>query len=132
MKKETFKIIASAMEEMGIPYDFMEWTSEPVYPYFTGEYQETEPLSEDGMKETTFILTGFARDSGEEKTAYLALENAKEKIENYFHKVSGKTVTAESGSVVAIFYASSLVVPSADAELKKIQINLSIKEWSVN
>ena len=39
---------------------------------------------------------------------------------------------AEDGSAVAIFYATSLVVPTGDAELKRIQINLDVKEWSVN
>ena len=45
--------------------------------------------------------------------------------------VGGRVVTTESGSVVAIFYANSFDVPTGDAELKKMQINLMIKEWSV-
>lgn len=132
MSKEALKIISDAMSEMGLNYEFMEWTSEPSYPYFTGEYQEIEPLSEDGLQETVFILNGFARDTGEGKTAFLALEDAKEKIAAYFSKVSGKTVTTDKGSAVAVFYANSLVVPTGDAELKRLQINLTIKEWSVN
>lgn len=132
MRKETLKIISDAMSKMNINYEFMEWTSKPSYPYFTGEYQEFEPSGEDGEQETSFIHTGFARDSGKEKTAYLALEDAKEKISAYFPKVGGKMVTAGSGSVVAIFYANCFYVPTGDAELKKIQINLIVKEWSVN
>jgi hypothetical protein len=132
LSKEALKIISDAMSEMGLNYDFMEYPSPPVYPYFTGEYQEIEPLSEDGLQETAFILNGFARDKGEEKTAFLALEDAKEKIAAYFSKVSGKTVITDKGSAVAVFYANSLVVPTGDAELKRLQINLSIKEWSVN
>lgn len=119
------------MSEMELNYDFMEWTSTPAYPYFTGEYQEIEPLYEDGMQETSFILNGFARDVGEEKSAYLELEDAKEKIEACFGKVGGKTVTTDIGTVVAIFYAGGFPVATGDAELKKIQINLTIKEWSV-
>lgn len=132
MSKEALKIISDAMSEMGLNYEFMEWTTKPSYPYFTGEYQEIEPLSEDGLQETAFILNGFARDTGEGKTAFLALEDAKEKIAAYFSKVSGKTVTTDKGSAVAVFYANSLVVPTGDAELKRLQINLTIKEWSVN
>ena len=120
------------MSEMNLNYDFMEWTSKPVYPYFTGEYQEIPTSSEDGEQETTFILNGFARDVGNDKTAYLELENAKEKIANYFSKVSGKTVITDKGSAVAVFYANSLVIPTGDAELKRLQINLTSKEWSVN
>ncbi len=131
MRKETLKIIAEAMVTMGIHYEFMEWTVKPSYPYFTGEYQEFEPSGEHGEQETSFILTGFARDTGKGKTAYLSLEDAKEKIAAYFPMVGGRVVTTESGSVVAIFYANSFDVPTGDAELKKIQINLMIKEWSV-
>lgn len=125
MSKEALKIISDAMKSLGLNYAFMGWTDAPAYPYFIGEYQEIEPMYEDGMQETQFILTGFSRDTWE------ALEDAKEKIAFLFNKVSGKTVIADSGSAVAVFYANSLVVPTGDAELKKIQINLTIKEWSV-
>ncbi len=115
------------MDALGLAYGFGEYAAVPVvYPYFVGEYTETEPFSEHGLQETTFLLTGFSRGS------WMALEEAKEKIENYFNKVSGKVVMVEDGTAVAIFYASSVIVPTGDAELKRIQINLSIKEWSVN
>lgn len=126
MTADILKIISDAMDEMHLNYEFMEWSAEPVYPYFVGEYQEVELLSEDGLQECTFILTGFSR------TTWLALEEAKSKIENYFNKISGKTVIAESGNAVAIFYATSFPVQTGDAELKRIQINLTIKEWKVN
>ena len=107
-------------------YGFAEYAGDPVvYPYFVGEYTETESTTEDGLQETTFLLTGFSRGT------WLELEEAKEKIENYFNQVSGHTVISDSGSGVAIFYAHSLIVPTGDAELKRIQINLSVKEWKV-
>lgn len=126
MSKEVLKMISDAMTEMNLNYEFMEWTSEVVYPYFTGEYQETDPSTEDGLQDATFILNGFSR------TSWLALENAKEEIEEYFSKISGKTAITTNGNGVAAFYSSALVVPTGDAELKRIQINLTIKEWSVN
>lgn len=126
MSKEGLKIIKDAMKALGLKYAFMEWNGKPVYPYFIGEYSETPPLNEDGMQETTFLLTGFSRES------WMALEDAKEKIEAYFNKVGGRTVIADSGSAVAVFYSNSLVIPTGDAELKKIQINLVVKEWKVN
>ncbi len=125
MSIATLNIISDSMQSLGINYEFGAWTSEVVYPYYVGEYQETPSLNEDGMQETTFILTGFARGK------WLELEEEKEKIKNYFPKVEGKTVIADNGSAVAVFYESSSIIPTGDAELKKIQINLTIKEWSV-
>lgn len=129
MTKESLKIISDAMKDLGLNYSFMECHvedgEEVKYPYFVGEYQEIAPLNEDGMHESTFLLTGFSRKS------WLALENAKEQIESYFGRVGGKTVIAEDGTAVAVFYSNSLVIPTGDAELKKIQINLDVKEWSV-
>ena len=60
------------------------------------------------------------------------LEIEKESIANYFNKIYGRTVMAEDGSAVAVFYYNSLIVPTMDADLKKIQVNLEIHEWSVN
>lgn len=125
MSKRVLKIVSDAMDALGIAYGFESYAGPFVYPYFVGEYTETEPMTEDGLQESTFLLTGFSRDS------WLTLENAKERIQDYFDKVSGKVVMAENGSAVAIFYAYALVVPTGDAELKSIQIQLSVKEWSV-
>jgi hypothetical protein len=130
MSKEVLNIIGNAMSSLGLEYGFGEYAGDKngriVYPYFVGEYQETESYTEDGLQETVFLLTGFSRGS------WLELEEAKEKIEKHFNKVSGKVGITSSGSAVAIFYAHSLIVPTGDAELKSIQINLSIKEWKVN
>lgn len=135
MTEAGLKIISDAMETLGLNYGLAEYkvkSGEKVtYPYFVGEYEEIEPLNEDGMQETTFLLTGFAR-AEDGKEPWLELEQAKTKIRNYFNKVSGKTVIAEDGTTVAVFYSNSLIIPTGDAELKKIQINLDIKEWSVN
>lgn len=132
MTKEALKLMSDAMADMGLNYEFMEFTTVPTYPYFVGEYQESETASEDGLQEATFILNGFARDTGEGNTAFLELENAKEKIYNRFGKVGGDTVITANCAAIAVFYSNALVVPTEDAELKRIQINLKIKEWRVN
>lgn len=124
MTTAALRIISDAMREMQLAYALGRFNGN-ADPYFVGEYQETESFTEDGLQESTFLLTGFSR--GE----WLTLELAKEKIENYFNRVSGKTVIADNGAAVAIFYAHSLIVPTNDAELKRIQINLEIKEWKV-
>jgi hypothetical protein len=127
MSKQVLKIVSDAMESLGLEYGFGEYSGNPiVYPYFVGEYTEVESTTEDGLQESTVLLTGFSRDK------WLTLEDARESIENYFNRVSGKTVITDNGSGVAIFYAHSMIVPTGDAELKSIQINLSVKEWKVN
>jgi hypothetical protein len=126
MTSEALNIISSAMKTLGFNYAFMEWNDEPGYPYFVGEFQEVEPQDESGQHDSSFILTGFTRGSWHD------LIEAREAICNYFNKVSGKTVIADNGSAVAVFYSNSFVSPTGDAELKKIQINLDVKEWSVS
>lgn len=126
MSKNALKIIWDAMESLGITYGFGTLEGPVSYPYFVGEYTETEPMTEDGLQETTFLLTGFTREK------WITLEDAREAIERKFNRVSGETAMAEDGSAVAIFYAGSLIVPTGDGELKSIQINLHIKEWKVN
>ena len=127
MSKQVLKLISDGMKSMGIAYGFGEYAGHPViYPYAVGEYQETEGFTEDGLQEASFLLTLFHRGTWEE------LENTREKIENHFNRISGMTVITDNGSGVAIFYANSLIVPTGDAELKSMQINLNVKEWKVN
>ena len=126
MTRNALKIIKKAMESLGLEYGFARYAKRPVvYPYWVGEYQETAPGSESGHSTSSFLLTGFHRGEWDD------LETQKERIANYFNKVSGKTVMAEDGSAVAVFYSNSLVLPTMDAELKRIQINLDVHEWSV-
>lgn len=129
MSRAGLQIIDEAMEALGLAYMFMlyevaEGEEEPE-TYFVGEYQENEATEESGLQETTFLITGTSRGSWD------VLEEAKEKISAYFSSVGGHTVIAEDGSAVAIYYANSLVIPTGDAELKRIQINLDVKEWRV-
>lgn len=125
--REVLDYISAELERAGVPYEFLEWTQEVTYPYFVGEYNEFEPTLESGECDKSFILTGFCRGSG----ARLKLEEMREKIENAFSAMTGNLATLNSGSVVAIFYGNSFPVPTGEAELYKIQINLNIKLWKV-
>lgn len=126
MTRNALKIISKAMDTLDLEYCFARYVKQPVvYPYWVGEYQESPPVSESGLTTATFMLTGFHRGTWED------LEKQKESIERYFNKISGKIVMVDDGSAVAIFYANSLIVPTGDAELKRIQINLDVQEWSV-
>ena len=123
--EEVLSFIDTELSKIGVPYEFLEWTQPVSYPYFVGEYNETEPINESGELDKMFILTGFCRG----KNARLRLEENRQKIEDAF--LEGMTATLNSGSVVAVFYGNAFYVPTGEAELFKIQINLSIKLWKV-
>lgn len=123
MTIETLKFINDELTKLGINYEFGMYTSSPVkYPYFVGEYNEVGEVNEDGMDETTFILTGTTRGSS------LELEREKEKIRKYFKEI---TAILDNSNGVAIYYVNSFGVPVDTDEIKRIQINLTIKEWKV-
>ena len=124
MTSEVLTLIDAYMKELWLNYAFLQWKGKPEYPYVIGEYSESDVPSEDGRSEATFILTGFSR------TTAFDLELIKCQIRNFFY--GGKTAITSSGNGIAIFYSNAFPVPTEDAELKKIQINLIIKEWKVN
>lgn len=126
MTIDALNLISNGMAEMGLEYGLGTYNKTPVvYPYFVGEYQEFESTTEDGKQESTFMLNGFSRGD------WLELVYAKEKIEKYFNRIWGRTVITDNGSAVAVFYSDSLIVPTGDMELKRVQINLKVMEWKV-
>lgn len=122
MTIEGLGFITKCFAEMGIPYEFMEWTQEVSFPFFVGEYSEIESLNEDGLEEGTFILTGTTTNK------YIELEAVKETVKNYFG-YDGLTAILESGSAIAVSYATSIPIPKDEHGIRRIQINLNVKEW---
>lgn len=114
--------IKEQMDIISVPYEFGEWSSDVKYPYFVGEYEEESPTTEDGSEQFTLILTGFNRGT------FSVLETVKEKIKKHFpiHGLRGRT---KDGGAIAVFFDGAFPVPSGEAGLKKIQINLKIKTW---
>lgn len=123
MSIAALKFISDNLDALSIPYELGVWSSDPVPdPYFVGEYNEPESteLEENGLQEIDFILTGTG-------TTWIGLENAKKIIESNI----SKTAILPNGNGIAVFYTGSLLIPTGDAELKRLQINLNIKEWRV-
>lgn len=115
-------IVATELNNIGVPYEFMRWTSTVEDRYWVGEYSETSTYTEDGYEEATLILTGTTRDS------WSVLMQDRAKIDDHFPNVGGLRIPTDKG-VVVIFYDTSFPVPTGEADLKRIQINLQIKSW---
>lgn len=115
--------ISEQMTALEIRYEFGEWTSEIKYPYFVGEITEDPTTTEDGLEESTMILTGFHRGN------FIDLATIKNKIKQHFDPNHGLRAVTEEGGSIAVFFDGSFYIPTGEAELKKIQINLKIKQW---
>lgn len=119
---DKLKFVNEQMGAIGIPYEFGQWSSEIVYPYYVGEITEEPVETEDGLEESTLLLTGFHRGS------LIDLERSKNTIKNHFPAVYGLRGNTDGGAI-AVFFDGAFYVPSGEADLKKVQINLKIKEW---
>lgn len=116
-------ITKDEMKVIDIPYAFMRWVS-TLMPdrYWIGEYTETPTDTEDGYEEGTLILTGTTKE------AWGMLLQDRATIKDHFPSICGLRKSTEKGTVV-IFYENSFPVPTEDANLKRIQVNLRIKAW---
>jgi hypothetical protein len=119
---EKLKFIKEQMAKIGIPYEFGEWSSAIKYPYYVGEITEDPITTEDGLEESTMLVTGFHRGKR------IDLEKDKEKIKKHFDPRCGLIGETEKGAII-VFYDGAFYIPSGEASLLKMQINLKIKEW---
>jgi hypothetical protein len=119
---DKLKFINAQMTDIAVPYEFGEWTSDVTYPYFVGEFMEDPIETEDGSEESTLLLTGFNRGSMTD------LLRVKERIRRHFPPLYGLRAQTDSGAI-AVYYENSTYIPTGEAELKRLQINLKIKEW---
>ena len=125
MTKELLSYINTCLENASVPYEFMRWTKTLTFPFFVGEYSEETPLTEDGLEQGVFILTGTTNNS------LMELETFKETIKALFPN-DATTAILDNGSGVAVSYSNSFPVPTGEQGLFRIQINLNYKEWKVN
>ena len=119
---DKLKFINEQMDMISVPYEFMEWTSPVSYPYGVGEITEDPFTTEDGAEQSTLLLTLFHR--GE----MIDLLEIKEKIKKHFDPIYGLRGETEGGAIAA-FFDGFFTIPSGEADLRKIQINIKIKEW---
>ena len=122
MIQDVLGIITKELKNLDIPYEFMRWTSPVEDRYWVGEFTETPTNTEDGYEEGTLILTGTTRG------LWAVLMQDRDKIKDHFPSVGGLRKTTDNGAVV-IFYANAFPVPTGEADLNRIQINLEIKAW---
>lgn len=115
-------VVKDELQNIGVPYEYMRWTSPVNGAYFVGELSEFPRVTEDGAAEHTLLLTGTTRGM------WLELENYRKLIEAHFPAFYGLRKATENGSV-AIFYENTIPVPTGEDDLKRIQINLKIKTW---
>ena len=104
-------------ENMNIPYTFDGWDNDVELPQFIGEISEIPTVDEDGKSEYSVILTGYA-------TNYTFLFEVAEQLKSKY-----KTSAIVDG--MAIKYDSTKPIDNGTDDLKQIQINMTIKEWSV-
>lgn len=122
MTIEGLNFISSILKPL-VNYHFLYYKTDKVeYPYWVGEYLESEYSAETNYQETTFILTGVTRGS------YLKLEKQKEIIKK---ALKDKRAILPSGTGIAVYFDYSMPIRVGDIELQKIQINLTIQEWEV-
>lgn len=119
---EKLKFINEQMAKIGIPYEFGEWSSDIKYPYYVGEITEDPITTEDGLEESTMLVTAFHRGKR------IDLEKDKKKIKEHFDPIYGLRGETEKGAII-VFYDGAFYIPSGEASLLKMQINLKIKEW---
>ena len=122
MIEKALDIAKTELNNIGVPYEFMRWTSQVEDRYWIGEYTETSTDTEDGYEEGTLLLTGTTRKT------WLELMDDRSKIKDHFPKEYGLRIPIENG-VVVFFYENSFPVDTGEADLKRIQINLHIKMW---
>lgn len=127
MTSEAIAKIGELLRNSGINYEFGRWTASNIPSvYWVGEYSESESMNEDGLNEAVMILTGFTTDS------FANLQKDKETINLLFPSIFGKAYELPNGSMLAVYYGTANVVPVDDLGIKRLEIQLTIKEWMVN
>lgn len=110
-------ILNKEMKQLNIPYTFDAWDNDIELPQWIGEIHEVPTVDEDGKSEYSFILTGYA-------TNYTYLLGIAEQLKAKYKN------SAIVDSVV-IKYNNADIIDNGTDDLKQLQVNMTIKKWSV-
>lgn len=113
--------VDAKLNEIGVPYEFGEWTKTVSYPYFVGTYTATEYRFEDGCTVGNITLDGWSRGSG----GKLALAEMDEKIKAAFEDLT----EVQEESLFFIRYGGCLTISTGEEDLHRITITLYTNEW---
>ena len=91
--------------------------------YWIGSYVEQQYQPEDQSQTSLFLLDGFSTSS-----SWSGLEIEKETVKALFSDVR-ELLTSESG--ISVRVESVQTIPTGTADVKRIEIQLLVKEWRV-
>ena len=111
--------ISDQLDQLGIPYEFGEWTGEISYPYFVGSFNEIEHRLEDGYTGGVLTLDGLSRGSK------LPLAEINDKLKKAFEDLRA----GQEGTAFFITYWNGLMIPTGEEDLFRITITLNTNEW---
>ena len=123
MTRESLAFIASALSKTGIQYAYQRWNGKGADMYWIGSYVEQQYLPEDQSQLTLFLLDGFSTNG-----SWSWLEIEKEVIKALFSDVR-ELLTSNSG--ISVRVESVQTIPTGTADVKRIEIQLLVKEWRV-
>lgn len=123
MTRESLAFIASTLFKAGIRYAYQRWNGKGADMYWIGSYVEQQYLPEDQSQLTLFLLDGFSTSG-----SWSRLEAEKETIKASFADVR-ELLTSESG--ISVRVESVQTIPTGTADVKRIEIQLLVKEWRV-
>lgn len=119
--------VNAIMDELGLNYEFQEWSGEDVYPYWTMEFLGNYHTDESGRAEHYPTLTGHSIEEGDDWGAlWDEVEMIREKLKR------NVTYRCEDGGVVTIGIQDILSFPSQIPTHKTVDISLSIRTWEVD
>ena len=119
MEHDVLKIINAELSDLGLHYEYDEFTGELVYPYLVGEFSESGYAYEDNATNGEMILTCFHRGSRAD------MIRVKELIKDRFRDYR----CVVDGGAIHIAYTHELFLRSGEADLKKMEIYLEIRYW---
>lgn len=118
MEIELLTAFKNALDSLGIESAFRVYAGTQ-YPYMTYEYYETNVTHEDGGTDGELLCEIWSRNT------FAELIEIKEKLKEFFKQKNIKV----GNNMYHFDYVSSTPEDTGDAELKKIQVNITTRYW---